>query len=329
MNKAQATGFAIMGILIAAMIVAAIFISQQDRVGTRKDIQMSSVRNYVKSCIDQVAIPGIYLLGLQGGQIFIDRPFVNLTDINTVYGYYENRNVLVSKQELEHQLARYMEVQLPSCLSDFETIKQQGTNISYDNITAEVVVGQEDVTFNLEFPIKVKTKVIEQRVNKFSRKFDIRLGHVHDIANNIIEKQKETGYDIEVSYFTKFDVDIDLSLVDKENLIYKIQDPVSVENNAEFVFMFGAKSKANKAPVLKLADKYELVDDEPFYLEIEVEDDNSDLKFEADTSLFTIENGIIDFTPKITGEYNVTIYVEDPHGAFDEKTVLFVVKENK
>jgi hypothetical protein len=45
-----------------------------------------------------------------------------------------------------------------------------------------------------------------------------------------------------------------------------------------------------------------------------------------DTGMFDIDNqGKIEFTARITGTYNVTITVEDRHGNYDKKSILFII----
>ncbi len=328
-KKAQLSIFVIIGLIVLAAVSAGIYFYQQSStIDQNSPLELSPVKNYVDQCIDQVAVPGIYLLGLQGGQIFVNRENVNISSLNVVYGYYKNRNVLVTKQEMEQQISTYMELQLPVCLSNFESLKEKGLNVTARNITAKTTIADNEVFININYPVTIKQDLQSQKVDSFSRKYAIRLGHIRDVADQVVKKQQEDPYSINYQFLTTFDVHIETSLYDNESLIYKIEDPLSKQKTIPYVFEFGMKAVKNKPPKLNLESTYYLKDNKRFTLEIPVSDDDQDLKFRTNSGLFDIKDGTIDFIPRVTGTFNVSIHVEDSHYQYDEKSVLFIVEDD-
>lgn len=329
-KKAQLSIFVIIGIIILAAVSAGIYFYQQSsQIKQNSPLELSPVKNYVDQCIDQVAIPGIYLLGLQGGQIFVDREYLNVSDLNVVYGYYKNRNVLISKEEMQQQISAYMELQLPVCLSNFESLKEKGLNVTTRNITANTIIADDEVVININYPVTIKQQGQSQKIDLFSRKYAIRLGHIRNVADKVIKKQQEDPYNVDLTFISGFDVSVDTSLYDADNFLYKITDPLSKQKNQPYVFEFGVKAVKLYPPKLTLDKIYYLKDDSRFTTKLKVESSDTNLSFRTNTAMFDIQkDGTIDFTPRVTGTFNVTIHVEDSHYQYDEKSALFVIEEN-
>ena len=329
-KKAQISIFVIIGIIILAGVSASIYFYQQrSTIEQNSPLELSPVKNYVDQCIDQVAVPGIYLLGLQGGQIFVNREYVNVSSLNVVYGYYKNKNVLVTKQEMEQQISAYMELQLPVCLDNFESLKEKGLDVTARNITAQTIIADDTIFININYPVTIKQDLQSQKVDSFSRKYAIRLGHIRDVADQVVKKQQEDPYNVDLTYLTSFDVSVDTSLYDADNFLYKITDPSTRVKNQPYVFEFAARAVKLYPPELTLDKIYYLKDDSRFTAKIKVESSDTNLSFRTNTAMFDVEkDGTIDFTPRVTGTFNVTIHVEDSHGLYDEKSALFIVEEN-
>ena len=91
--------------------------------------------------------------------------------------------------------------------------------------------------------------------------------------------------------------------------------------------MYAAEFKFNEDPQLHLPDYFELNKSVPFLYNVNATSDDG-LEFSDNTAMFDIsEDGVILFIPYVEGDFEVMIKVKDSFGNYDEKEVLFVIRE--
>ena len=141
-KRGQVTTFIVLGIIIVASLIGGYFAkdyitkSSWERSYEKSLVvpkQAETVKNYVDSCISEIAIKSVDLSGQQGGYVVIpedqfkdplDRFSNSLTifsGFRTPYWYYKaNNNVEVfqkpSLNEIEEELSSYMDSSLRECL---------------------------------------------------------------------------------------------------------------------------------------------------------------------------------------------------------------------
>ena len=79
---------------------------------------------------------------------------------------------------------------------------------------------------------------------------------------------------------------------------------------------------------MEIPDTLTFEDGKPIIFQVKATDPEGDmLTFSDDHAMLDItEKGVILFTPEVTGEFNVTITVEDTHNNVVSKTVKFIVE---
>ena len=386
-KKAQMAIFMIIGLIIVIAIAIGVYMANKS-VDLEEPIEEiiskpSTITEFVERCIYDTTVSGVGLIAFQGGVIYEQPEMLNMSviDVDAIvkYGYYENKNVLVSITEMESDLENYLADALPICLNNFEafpqeTVKTAKLTDGREDITAIVEIVMDKLIVDVNYPITYGTTTVDE----FILDVPVRLGYMHALANAVIEKQildadnvdltflsdLSQGYfdsyigdveivgneDVDLGWDVGEDVFADLkpdetspefevalsnipnnyALAGKIDIIpVKENNFVIVINDSNTVFMSAFKFIENKYPKLIIGDEYKTMDEEPFVLMVEVEDDDLVHKFEDDTHLFDITNeGMISFTPEIPGEYDVTITVTDVHGHSDTKVVRFTVVEN-
>lgn len=151
---------------------------------------------------------------------------------------------------IETQLEYFIENEIKSCvaLSDLTTY-----NVTKGNVSVDVLIGNENVIINLNFPliIKIKGFETETKLQSFSTNLPIRLKKVYDAARKIINKEItdisfnliEDAYALRIPY-----LDFKLEPIIEENAyLYSIIDSKSQIDGKDYVFQFAIK---NRQPAL-------------------------------------------------------------------------------
>lgn len=330
-KKGQISVFIILGITILAGIALMIYlrgtgIEEEEEAAAKRlanvPIELRPLYSYVDSCIRNVAEPGILLLGVQGGYIYSWNKTLETNYSSIAYGYYERKDVLPSLEFIKSEIDAHLKSSIGSCVNnslfpDLEIITGAIAN------EIEILPDSVDIKFNYE--ITARKGDFAGELGEFFIKIPIRLGYSYYVAEQIIQKQIEEPDYIDMTFLSGFDADVSIIPHNSSDLVYAITDNRSGKH---FTFLFGAKFIVNKAPVLSVPDLFTLEDGVPFiYQAIASDPENDELEFSDDTAMFDItEDGVILFTPEVTGEFDVKIRVEDAKGNYDEKKVKFIVR---
>lgn len=282
---------------------------------------------YVQNCVDVVATPGVYLLGVQGGYVFPPEDSLETYYGKTYYGYKEGINALPGRTEMEFQLSAYMDAAITSC-ANLSTFERQGFEIIEDAITTTTIIAEDNVIIRIKWPIRVKKGDFETTFEEFATEVPVRLGKMHSIAQSVVAKQVEDPEFLDISHMSSFDIPVETVPIDTEHLLISIVDNTTLFEGEPFAFMFANKYIFNQDPTIIVDDEFVLQDEQPFSYQVNATDPEGDaLTFKDYTHLFDINEttGMINFTPQIPGEYDVELKVTDSNGNEDKKFVRFIV----
>ena len=233
-NKSQVTIIVIVALLvviIAGFVIYSVTKSKQSVVSNPVHSDVSAefkpIQQYVEDCIQQLGLDGVKKIGAHGGYIdpndeFLSgRNFVMNPDVQTesdfaflspkdystavAYWYYSlsSKNckncIMISQTpfipEMERQLAIYVGNNIDNCLDNFTTFKDQGYEISYSqNISVTATIRDNDVLFNVEYPMTVSKQNSKASMDQFYSIVDIPLKKYYDMAVNITQKEMRYGY---------------------------------------------------------------------------------------------------------------------------------------
>jgi hypothetical protein len=328
-KKAQVTLFIMVGIIILLLTLLMILALKPKKIELKhhveKPIELQPLKSYVESCIKDIAIPGIYLLGVQGGYIYPPNNALE-TDYTIVgYGYYEGANTLPSIQEMQTQISRYIDNALPLC-TNFSIFKEFG--VKAGKVNTKTTILENEITIEVYYPLTTVQEHASGKIDTFLLTLPVRLGHIHKVANEIVNKEIGDPEWIDLTFLSGFDTSVSIVPYDETTFIHSITDNVS-KLTEPYVFLFANKFVVNQPPRIDMPDTLTLRDGVVFTYKVNVTDPDDDyITFSDDTAMFDIlDNGLIVFTPEVTGNFNVTIRAEDDHNNYDEKTVLFMIEE--
>ncbi len=301
MKRGQATIFVILGLVIVA-IVGTVYTFRAELLEAtfgkeaEKSLavppQAEKVKAVVENCVDQAAQEGLGVLGVQGGYITLPNseipaspiyPFTNTFDLFGDKGvavplwYFEDaagsEQVQVpTKEQMEIELAKYIEASLVSCLNDFQALKSQGYSITYDDPTATVSLNEKTVVVSLDFPVNIALREFQFQLSAFKRSIATTFPELYTIAKQVVSYESKQYFledrvlDLMVVYdeipfsgvdfactpktWTKTDVYTDLKRIIARNFQQlRIKGTDSIQGDEPKSFIIDALSKKHQATV--------------------------------------------------------------------------------
>lgn len=341
-KRGQVTIFLIVGILLLAIFAGILYLTstiQKERLELEEESPLTlklkqPLTSFVESCLRQTAVPGIYLLGLQGGIIYPDDPTTILLTENALinYGYLKGVDQL-SVEAMEQQLNRYVEENLFLCLDDFLRFAEEGIFITEKKpVKSDVKIRPDETVLQIKYQLEVRLGDDSFRMDSFSTNVPLRVGSTLREAKAIIRTHEENPAHLlppepaEQSYF------ISSFPFDAFTFIYSISDQNSIIDGAPFTFMFAIRDDAiNTAPELTYIPNMVVRRGEPLNYQLTALDAEEDiLTFSSNSALFPVDSeGVVTGTTTTRGTYMVTFTVADIQGLKDEQEVRIVVKDEE
>ncbi len=218
MKKGQVTTFIILGIVILVAIALILYFNdylfkselQREAESFTVPQQVQPIKNYIDSCVSDVAKQGIDLIGFQGGYLTLNNnqpvnplvPFAdtlrifNDNNLVTSYWFYETDNGIQKNQiptldDIRINLERYIKDNVASCFSNIQDSFDDYNINSANNFDVNVEIKEEKVIARLSNDVDIQQQDFNFILNQHFAELDVGLGKSYDIAKKIIEKENQ------------------------------------------------------------------------------------------------------------------------------------------
>ncbi len=200
--------------------------------------EKASIENYINNCIKKTAEDGLRQFGKQGFVVenVKNYEFLNISENQTIF----DNSKIPSIEQIQNELSFYVDSNLNTCLKDFRDFKRQGWDVEKGNINAKTQINQEDVVFDVNFPIKVSDKVSTLNFDRFVIKLDIRLKYIYDLINKIVDFDSKYKRQVDMTMLNAHDVNVTIFEV-QDSLVYVIDDSKSLIMNEPYRFVLSIK----------------------------------------------------------------------------------------
>ena len=240
-KKAQVTIFIIIAILIIAGIVLFFIFRDKIGIGEGVNIDETEMHNLIEECVLTGLVDGTRLIGLQGGYLELPEKVVELNLSKVAYGYYLGSNTLNSKQRLEQEIGKYIDLILPYCFDETQFINY---SITKGDSKSKVSINKNSVSTSTRFSIGATKKDSSFEINKnFDVDVPINLNSIYNVASDIIDKEIENPNIIELSYLASLDYEVSIIPYTNDIIIYSIMDENLENPDYYYVFMFANRLK--------------------------------------------------------------------------------------
>ena len=236
-KKAQVTVFVIVAVVIIAGIGGFIYYNGELGLGENVDPVVEPVYLYVENCMEETAKNAI-LDTSQFGGYFIS-PDLSI-DNGMPYYLYDERDNMPSKREISEQISLYLDSSLFFCLGEFEDFS--GFEITAGPSETIVTIEDEEVIFNIKYPLTVTKGNSSFVFEDFVVKVPARLGVIYDSIDYYMNEQMISPKGICVTCAHEISTTEDLYFntidYDEETVIFTIKDENIKINKEDLVFNF-------------------------------------------------------------------------------------------
>lgn len=235
MKGGQVTVFIILGIILI-VISGLIFLLKGTTVESIKEeinfFDSTSVQLYTEGCLEQTMGEAIYDVASKGGYYNLPIVVTEEAYVNTAYYMYLGGFYDPSTEEIENNLANYIDNNIEDCInfSIFPSF-----SIIAGSPKSSVTLTEEKVKVNLEYPLEIINSELIIELNSFEAETDSRLLILYNIAQEITSTQYKHNDFICISCLALLGVEHNveiLSVDTEEGTLYSIIDLESEISNS-------------------------------------------------------------------------------------------------
>ncbi|MAE42673.1 hypothetical protein CMO93_02790 [Candidatus Woesearchaeota archaeon] len=220
-KRGQATIFMILAVIIL-VLGSFFFYSQRTSVKKAEPIapEVVPVKNFIETCISNVAVQGIKILGLNGGYITFPeqiendpRTYLQLGPINSIknpYWWHDGIERVPSEEFIIRQIENYITSNLNTCVEDFGAFGNQFDIRKKGNLNVKITLNEHDVDIDINYPLELVSRLNQTtiKLENFKQTLPIRLKKIYEAAKDIMEAENR-------DFFLEFKT-IDLITLDKD-----------------------------------------------------------------------------------------------------------------
>lgn len=336
----QITVFLLVGIIILVLAVTTFYLIsyvQKERVQQERDLPLvipykAQISAFVESCLRETAIPGLFLLGRQGGRIYPERDNILTTTEDTISLAYLNGERVREKEDMEQDMNKFIEDFIETCTADFTSFQALGINIKSEEPEVTTTIFPEDIRVTLHYPLKIISGEDSFTIQDFEARLPVRLGKILSIEEEIITEHQQNPFLYDLSSYAQKEAVVVVLPFDTETTLFSIYDQKSILNDLPYYYWFAVRDeRPNSPPQLEFVPNAVLTLGVPFEKRVDALDPENDrITFSTDNEHFPISgDGVFRFTPTSAGTFFITITAKDTQGNKDEQQVRFVVEEQR
>lgn len=212
-NKAQISIFILLGLVI--LIAAAFIINiedlnfEEDEISSSFDV--APIKLFVERCLNNVGKESLIFVGEHGGYYNLPNPSLEDENFNLPYYFFENLVLTPSIKTIQSELSKYINENLLFCINDFEEFEKQGFEIEYNNVDTNTIIGENDISFIINFPTKIRKDNELTKIDNYNIKIEkMPLKTINEVSQEIINLQSEDPISVCLSCLYDLGVENDL-----------------------------------------------------------------------------------------------------------------------
>ena len=222
-------------VVIASFIFYVAYYFENKNLAEPLVFERLSIENYINGCVKKTAEDGLKLLGKQGGIIL--KEHLQTPNSGIDYYLYNNQSKIPSIENIQDELSFYVKSNLDACLRDFEDFKRRQWNVEKGEIETKTQVNEQDVAFEVNFPLKITNQGSTLNFERFVSKVNVRLKYIYDLANRTVNFNIKNPRSVDRTALSNYDVNVTVFPYE-DSVVYVIDDSKSLIMNKAYRFMF-------------------------------------------------------------------------------------------
>lgn len=219
--KAQITLFIIMGIVILIALGFGIYFTTQAVIKPKIPTPETPIQEYIQDCIKQTAIIALKKIGDNGGYISFENEYrefnlrtepaegdaLTISEAgmhsipywwymktpNTCNNCYLTTDNMPLIPEIEEQINKYTAENIEACIKGLSPFANQYAVRIHGKPEIESRITKESVIITAEYPLEAESAGKTTKLNEFETEIDVKIKDIMDLANEILEIEKEKG----------------------------------------------------------------------------------------------------------------------------------------
>ncbi len=181
MQKGQVTLFIILGIILLAVIVLGLTLSQAflkdsetgELITSKLQQEAGQVREIVESCMENELLEAADIILNRGGFLYLeDEESIDVFAIKTPYYYNYGAEKLPTEPRVEDAMEEFMEVTVPQCIVGFDEV--QGFEVKEEaNLDIDVTINQDGIVAEADYPLKISKGNVSESLESFETLVEI------------------------------------------------------------------------------------------------------------------------------------------------------------
>jgi hypothetical protein len=208
-KRAQITIFIIIGIIILLSTGVYLYVREAG-VGLPTILQPKTapIETFITLCLERTARDALNLIGAQGGFLTLPPAILynptryvdaipgiggGLDGPKIPYWYYEGKTQYPHYSYIQREVELYIEQNIGSCIDDFRAFKDEFDIVERSNVTATVLLNEEDTVASIDYAIDVMPKGSEEvtRKDKFIVVMKVKVKKMWRLAGDILKAENE------------------------------------------------------------------------------------------------------------------------------------------
>ncbi len=171
-------------IVVAIVVVAGflIYFSVRESPSFSVSPEVAPIFNFVQNCVEKSTVDSIYHVGQYGGYYLVPE---RASGVGMPFYYEEGRSYILSKEQLEVELGKFVENDLFFCTKNF--VDFQDYLVTSGEIGVDVEVVDNEVRYLIDYPLSIKKGEDVFTINNFESVVDSRLNSIYEVASLIVE----------------------------------------------------------------------------------------------------------------------------------------------
>ena len=323
-RKAQLSLIILIGIVLMIAVAFVLYTTTRPKeVIFETPLITREMTGRLLTCIDQVAVPGTYLLAYRGGMISDREPALRAEEETIAYHIYDGSRTAPSRHEMESDLASHIAVATLICLG------QEATE--HPPMDVNTTINEDQIIVKVHYPLAITSGDTTAILDDQTRSYPLRLGHLLDVEDKLLGLIQNDSLPLDA--LSKLDAQADVLPYDNRTFIYTLAEPSS--SSAEHYssgnplrLNFAVRDRRNTAPSLAFIPDFTLSPGSTLRYGLEASDQDGDpLKFFVKEGNARIEgNNNLVYTATGRGKATLQVCVSDTQGAQD--CGMMVVTQN-
>lgn len=244
-KKGQITFFIIVGIILLLSLV--LYFSTQylfKMPGKEKltpaalNALKESLRLGIEKCIERETKNGAQFISSQSGYFALPASVLDVGETPFPYGLEGKAKTLLTKQEVENNLANYLNLAIPTCIGEGTFL---GVDVKKSAPTSQVTISEDMIFVKVDYPIIIISENKEDTLGNIQAKVPLRLGYVYSTVNELVDKLQSDPDWIDMTYLSQSLLHIVIYPATAEGYLLTVEDVESKVPSGNLTFITAIK----------------------------------------------------------------------------------------